>query len=167
MFFRLTTWELGLLIFAVIFGVTLLGLLVGRYLRKHRDTLREPFGVLQAALLGLVGLILAFGLRARRRALRVTGVPRSSTTRTRSGRRTCGRSSCPSRSGAARSPCWCTTPTRASASLAQVPGSAAQRRAIADGQRLQRRLWRLAGQALNHAPLAQRPAPLRRQPQRA
>ena len=32
------------------------------YLRRHTDVLREPIGVLQAALLGLVGLILAFGL---------------------------------------------------------------------------------------------------------
>src|SRR5947208_16364416 len=38
------------------------GIVAGRYLRKHRETLREPFAVLQAAVLGLVGLILAFGL---------------------------------------------------------------------------------------------------------
>src|SRR5215831_10866865 len=34
----------------------------GRYLRQHHESLREPFGVLQGALLGIVGLILAFGL---------------------------------------------------------------------------------------------------------
>ena len=34
---------------------------VGR-LRHLKEDLREPFGVLQAALLGVVGLILAFGL---------------------------------------------------------------------------------------------------------
>ena len=50
------------MIFAVVFGVTALGLLLGRYLRRHSEVLREPFGVLQGALLGLVGLILAFGL---------------------------------------------------------------------------------------------------------
>jgi hypothetical protein len=61
-FFRLSSWELALIIFAVVFGVTLLGLVAGRYLRRHSETLREPFGVLQAALLGLVALILAFGL---------------------------------------------------------------------------------------------------------
>ena len=54
--------SLRLIIFAVVFGVTLLGLLLGIYLRRHSETLRDPFGVLQAALLGLVGLILAFGL---------------------------------------------------------------------------------------------------------
>src|SRR4051812_34049048 len=62
MFFRLSSWELGLIILAVIGSATLAGFLTGRYLRKHSETLREPFGVLQAALLGVVGLVLAFGL---------------------------------------------------------------------------------------------------------
>ena len=62
MFFRLSSLELGLLLFGVVLGTTLVGVVVGRRLRAHADTLREPFGVLQAALLGLVGLILAFGL---------------------------------------------------------------------------------------------------------
>ena len=35
---------------------------MGRYLREHEAKLREPFGVLQGALLGLVALVLAFGL---------------------------------------------------------------------------------------------------------
>ena len=62
LFFRLSSLELGLIIFAVIVGSTLVGLVAGSYLRRHKESLREPFGVLQAALLGLVGLILAFGL---------------------------------------------------------------------------------------------------------
>ena len=62
MFFRLASWELGLLIFAVVVGGTVLGLSIGGYLRRHSEVLREPFGVLQGALLGLVGLILAFAL---------------------------------------------------------------------------------------------------------
>jgi hypothetical protein len=56
-FFRLSSLELWLLIFGIVLGVV-----AGRRLRSHADTLREPFGVLQAALLGLVALILAFGL---------------------------------------------------------------------------------------------------------
>ena len=59
MFFRLSSLELGLLLFGVVLGATLVGVVVGRRLRTHADTLREPFGVLQAALLGLVGLVLA------------------------------------------------------------------------------------------------------------
>jgi hypothetical protein len=52
--------ELGLILFAVVFGTTALGLVLGRYFRDRSEHLREPFGVLQAALLGLVGLVLAF-----------------------------------------------------------------------------------------------------------
>ena len=62
MFFRLTSFELGLVLFAIVLGTTLAGALVGKRLRTHSETLREPFGVIQAALLGLVALILAFGL---------------------------------------------------------------------------------------------------------
>ena len=62
MFFSLTTWELGLLVFTVIVGASAAGVLAGRYLRKREETHREPIGVLQGTLLGIVGLILAFGL---------------------------------------------------------------------------------------------------------
>ena len=60
MFFGLSSLVLGLLLFGIVLGTTLLGVAVGRRLRAHGEALREPFGVLQAALLGLVGLILAF-----------------------------------------------------------------------------------------------------------
>src|SRR3954468_21613359 len=62
MFFRLSSAELALIILAVIGAATVGGFLAGRYLREHSEALREPFGVLQAALLGVVGLVLAFGL---------------------------------------------------------------------------------------------------------
>src|SRR3954449_10067089 len=62
MFFRLSSVELVLILAGVIFGVTCLGLFLGHYLRHRSEHLREPLGVLQAALLGLVGLVLAFGL---------------------------------------------------------------------------------------------------------
>jgi hypothetical protein len=61
-FFSLTSWELWLLVFAVVGGASGVGVLIGRFLRQHGDTYREQFSVLQAALLGVVGLILAFGL---------------------------------------------------------------------------------------------------------
>src|SRR5205807_2906072 len=47
---------------ALIGGATVVGFALGRYLRQHQEALREPFGVLQGALLGVVGLVLAFGL---------------------------------------------------------------------------------------------------------
>src|SRR3954452_20598758 len=62
MFFRLATWELGLILLAIVLGTTAFGLVLGRSLRHRSEHLREPVGVLQAALLGLVGLVLAFGL---------------------------------------------------------------------------------------------------------
>jgi hypothetical protein len=62
LFFRLSSWALVLLLFATVLGATALGLVLGRRLRHRSEDLREPFAVLQAALLGVVGLVLAFGL---------------------------------------------------------------------------------------------------------
>src|SRR4029079_12533371 len=62
MFFRLTSVELAILLFAAVFGATGIGALLGRRHRHRSDAMREPFAVLQGALLGVVGLILAFGL---------------------------------------------------------------------------------------------------------
>jgi hypothetical protein len=149
-FFRLSSLELGLLIFAIVLGTTLLGVLGGRRLRAHAD-LREPFGVLQAALLGLVALILAFGLTMAvgrydaRRAAVVQEANAIGTTYLRA--------------QTLREPIR----TRSLEQLVQytdstillsesVPGSGAAHDAIADGQRLQRSLWRLAGQALAGSP---------------
>src|SRR4051794_5194041 len=61
-FFRLTSFELGVLFFVALLGATAVGVFVGHRLRHLSDSLKEPFGILQAALLGLVGLLLAFGL---------------------------------------------------------------------------------------------------------
>jgi hypothetical protein len=61
-FFRLNSWELWLIIAAIVFGFVAVGLAVGRSLREHSETLKEPVGTVQGALLALVGLILAFGL---------------------------------------------------------------------------------------------------------
>src|SRR4051794_2210460 len=61
-FFRLTSAELGVFLFAVLLGATGLGIFLGHRVRHLSDSLKEPFGILQGALLGLVGLLLAFGL---------------------------------------------------------------------------------------------------------
>jgi len=60
--FSLDSWQLGLVIFGVVGGAAAVGVAVGRYLRRHSAHYREGIGALQGALLGLVGLILAFGL---------------------------------------------------------------------------------------------------------
>jgi hypothetical protein len=62
MFFSLPSWALALVLLAVVGAATAAGYAIGRYLREHEAKLREPFGVLQGAMLGVVGLILAFGL---------------------------------------------------------------------------------------------------------
>jgi hypothetical protein len=156
LFFRLSTLELGLILFAVVFGATALGLVLGRLIRHRSEHLREPLGVLQGALLGLVGLVLAFGLalavgryESRRAAvvddanaigttyLRAQTLPEPLRTRSLELLRR-----------------YTDTSIRLSRS---VPGSAEARKAVADGDMLQRELWRLAGQALVGAPTASAP----------
>ena len=62
LFFGLSTWALVLLLVGVMAVATATGLLIGRRMAAHGEHVREPFGVLQAALIGFMGLILAFGL---------------------------------------------------------------------------------------------------------
>jgi hypothetical protein len=142
-FFRLSSLELWLLIFGLVLGTTLLGVVAGRRMRAHVDALREPFGALQAALLGLVALILAFGLTLAvqrydaRRAAVVDTANAIGTTYLRA--------------QTLREPIrtqsledlvrYADTTIRLSEA---VPGSPAARDAIADGEVLQRSLWRLA-----------------------
>jgi hypothetical protein len=154
-FFSLSSWELGLLVFAVIGGASGLGVLVGRYLRRH-ETYREPIGALQGALLGLVGLILAFGLTLAvgryqdRRAdvvndantigtayLRAQTIPEPQRTRSLALLRSYNE--------------------LAIQVTYEVPGSTALRRTTVQQGRLQQALWRLAGLTLNDHPLASAP----------
>lgn len=44
MFFTLSSWELALIILAIVGAATFAGFAIGRYLRKHSESLREPFG---------------------------------------------------------------------------------------------------------------------------
>ena len=156
MFFRLSSWELGLIIFAVVTGSTLAGLAAGVYLRRHGESLREPVGVLQAALLGLVALVLAFGLTlavGRHEQRRVAVVDEANAIGTSYLRaQTLAE---PQRS---QSLALLRTYTDRSIQLSrEVPGSAAARSTIAASAALQRKLWRLAGQALAGAPIASAP----------
>ena len=151
MFFRLSSLELGLIIFGIVLGTTLLGVFLGRRLRAHAETLREPFGVVQAALLGLVALILAFGLTMavgrydQRRAAVVEDANAIGTTYLRA--------------QTLREPMrtesldLLTRYTDTSIALSNaVPGSTASRAAVAEGGELHRELWGLAGDALAGSP---------------
>jgi hypothetical protein len=155
-FFRLSSWELALILLAVVLGATALGLVLGRYLRHHSEHLREPFGVLQAALLGLVGLVLAFGLALAvgryesRRAAVVDDANAIGTTYLRA--QTLHE---PIRTQSLR---LLVRYTDTSIRLSNaIPGGEASREAVADGSELQRQLWALAAQALAHAPQASAP----------
>jgi hypothetical protein len=61
-FFRLSTAALAVLLIAVLAGSVAIGVLAGRAMRDRPGTRHETAGVVQGALLGLVGLLLAFGL---------------------------------------------------------------------------------------------------------
>jgi hypothetical protein len=134
-----------------VLGTTLVGVAAGRRLRGHAETLREPFGVLQAALLGLVALLLAFGLTmavGRYDARRAAVVEEANAIGTTYLRAQTLRE--PLRG---RSLEQLVRYTDSAIALSEaVPGSAASRAAIADGARLQRSLWRLAGEALAGSP---------------
>jgi hypothetical protein len=134
-----------------VLGSTLLGIAAGRRLRAHADTLREPFGVLQAALLGLVALLLAFGLTmavGRYDARRAAVVEQANAIGT-----TYLRAQTLQEPLRGRSLEQLVRYTDATIALSgAVPGTAASRDAIADGERLQRSLWRLAGEALSGSP---------------
>ena len=155
-FFRLTSWELALLFFVVIFGATGLGVFLGHRVRHLSDTLKEPFGILQAALLGLVALLLAFGLSLAvsryetRRSNIVTAANAIGTTYLRA--QTLPE---PVRS---RSLDLLVGYTRSALRFSDaVPGSDEADAARAQEERIQRRLWSLAGGALDTAPSASAP----------
>jgi hypothetical protein len=150
-FFSLSSWELGLLVFAVVGGAAAVGVLAGRYLRRHTERYREPVGALQGALLGVVGLILAFGLSLAvgryqdRRSDLVTDANTIGTAYLRA--QTIAE---PQRSHSL-------TLLRSYNDLAirityEIPGSAAIRATSAEQGQLQRALWRLGGESLNAHP---------------
>jgi hypothetical protein len=143
-------------VFGVVVGATALGAFVGGRVRHLSDTLAEPFGVLQAAMLGVVGLILAFGLSLAlsryedRRATIVEEANAIGTTYLRA--QTLPE---PIRSDSLD---LLVDYTESAIRLAEnVPGSPEELAAAEDEQQLQRRLWALAGESLDAAPQASAP----------
>ncbi len=156
LFFRLNSVELRLILVVVVFGVTVFGLVLGRLMRHRSEHLREPFGVLQAALLGLVGLVLAFGL--------ALGVGRYEDRRTAVVDDANAIGTTYLRAQTLKEPMrreslellkrYIETSIRLSNS---VPESARAGDAVADGEAIQRDLWRLAGDSLAESPDASAP----------
>ena len=140
MFFQLSSLALAALIVAVALAATGIGHVAGRSLRGRADTLHEPLAQLQTALLGLVGLSLAFGLALAvgryesRRATVVAEANAIGTTFLRA--QTLAE---PVRSSSLE---LLVDYTDTSIRLANaIPGSSAAEEAVADGQSLQRELW--------------------------
>jgi hypothetical protein len=150
-FFSLDSWQLGLVIFAIVGGACVVGALIGLYLRRHSEHYREGIGALQGALLGLVGLILAFGLTlavGRYQDRRADVVNDANTI------------------GTAYLRAQTIAEPQRSRSLAllrryndlairltyEVPGRASLRATAAEQGRLQQMLWRLGGEAINARP---------------
>jgi hypothetical protein len=156
MFFSLTSWQLALIILAVVGIATVAGHAGGSYLREHSDTLREPYAVLQGALLGIVGLILAFGLSlavGRYEARRAATVAEANTIGT-----TYLRAQLIAEPARSRSLDLLRRYTSLAVTVSnEVPNGAGMRRTTSAEGLIQRRLWRLGGQALAAAPVASAP----------
>ena len=155
-FFNLSTGALALLLFGAVVGTTALGVFIGRRLRHMSETLSESFAVLQGALLGVVGLVLAFGLSLAveryedRRAAVVDDANKIGTTYLRA--QTLEE---PMRTDSIEA---LRAYVQTSIRLTDViPGSDEQDAAVADGQELQRELWGLAGESLDGSPDASAP----------
>ncbi len=155
-FFSLASWEVVIILMAIIGGATFAGYATGHYLREHSEALREPFGVMQAALLGLVGLVMAFGLSLAlgryedRRAATVAEANAIGTTYLRA-----ELIAEPARS---RSLALLRRYTDLAIRVAhEVPNSPGMRATTTAEGQLQRQLWALAGQAIAAAPLASAP----------
>ena len=155
-FFELSSPLLLLLLVVLIMGAAGAGLFVGHSLRGSREHVSEPFGVLQVALLGFMGLILAFGLSLavgryeNRRQEVVNDANAIGTTYLRA--QTLPE---PLRG---QSLALIVRYTDDELRLSAVrPGGAAADRASADGASLQRSLWALATTAVQQQPTATAP----------
>jgi hypothetical protein len=150
-FFRLSTWELWLIIAAVVLGFVAGGYLVGRALRKHSEMLREPVGIVQGALAALVGLILAFGLTlaiGRYDSRRVAVIDEANAIGT-----TYLRAQTLTEPTRSRSLQLLKRYADASLKLShEVPATRGFRRTIVEEDALQRQLWGLAGDAIDARP---------------
>jgi hypothetical protein len=139
-----------------VLGATALGLVLGRRVRHLSDDLKEPFGVLQGALLGVVGLILAFGLSlavSRYENRRASVVAEANTIGT-----TYLRAQTLPEPARTRSLNLLIRYTRSAVGVADtVPGSDEEAAAADREEELHRKLWAVGGRALDSEPLASAP----------
>src|SRR3954449_719287 len=156
LFFGLNTGVLAILLWAVTVAATLTGLVIGRRVARSATGLSEHFGVLQGALIGFMGLVLAFGLSlalGRYESRRADTVDEANAIGTAYLR-------AQTLAEPVRTETLDLFPryTETSIAIAEAtPGSAAARRARALSAEDQRRLWARAGQSLDQAPAPSAP----------
>src|ERR671919_3028440 len=150
-FYNLPTGVAALLVAAIAFGAVAVGARIGHGRRELSESLREPYSVLQGALLGIVALVLAFGLSIaldRYESRRTAVVDDANAIGTTYLRAQTLRE--PMRTRSLRD---LVAYTDAAIDLTNsVPGSDAAHTAVAEGQEIQRRLWGEAGRALGGDP---------------
>lgn len=156
MLFRLPSPALMVVLLVIIVGAALGGLLVGRSRREHHHGLKESSGVIQGALLGFMGLVLAFGLSLAlgryedRRAAVVDDANTIGTTYLRA----------QTLSEPVRSQSLALLVKYTDTELAltdDIPSSEAADQTIAQGSALQDQLWALAGRAVTNEPTSTAP----------
>jgi hypothetical protein len=151
--FHLTTFALAAGLFVLIGGAAVTGVVAGTFLRERQHNVKESSGVLQGALLGFMGLVLAFGLSlalGRYEARRAALVDDANTIGTAYLRAQTLPE--PMRS---RSLSLLVRYTDVEIELThEVPGTAAARRTVAEGSALQRPLWADAARAVQQEPVA-------------
>jgi hypothetical protein len=151
-YFHLQSWVLLVVLLAVVGGTIALGIVAGRRLRARTGGGHEPVGVVQGALLGLVGLLLAFGLTmavGRYEARRALVVKEANTIGTAYLRAQLLAE--PQRSTSLR-----LYPDYADAAIAiaeGVPDTPSFDRSVVRIEDLQRDLWGLAGEAMAGDPI--------------
>ena len=141
--FGLSTWALTAVLAGIMLIATVAGLAAGRAMAARSDHLREPLGILQGALIGFMGLVLAFGLSlavGRYEARRVHVVAEANAIGT-----TYLRAQTLAEPVRTESLDLLRRYTEVSIAISDtVPGSTVNDGAIADGGHLQDRLWALA-----------------------
>jgi hypothetical protein len=146
-FFTLPDWALALVILGIVLAGCAFGVALGAVPGERSTSLREPLGVIQGAILGVVGLILAFSLSLaigryeNRRSAVLDDANAIATAYLRS----------EALAEPERSPSLVLLRRYAALDLQlslEVPNSAAMKRTSSDQLLIQRRLWRLAGSAL-------------------
>ena len=154
--FQLSTPALVISLFAVILGATIVGHLLGRSMRDRSDGLREPFGAIQAAMLGFMALVMAFGLslavgRYESRRAAVVNEANAIGTAYLRAQTVAEPNRTPSLELMRRL-------TDAAVDISEtVPGSPEQQAALASSSDTQRALWDQAGQAVTAQPSASAP----------